>query len=143
MNYPEVKNKRIARLMAMQLLYAIEISGDGIARALPMVLEGLNPDDVQKSYGLKLAEIVIAQQERIDSLLTPRLANWSFERLAILDKILLRLGVAEMQNCPEVPAVVVLSEMTNIAKKFSTENSASFVNGVLETFFKEIQPQTR
>ena len=67
------------------------------------------------------------------------LQNWSFERIALIDRILLRMGVSEIFYMDDIPPKVTISEMVEIAKVFSTKESSGFVNGILDSVLKESQ----
>ena len=67
------------------------------------------------------------------------LQNWTFERIALIDRILLRMGVSEIFYMDDIPPKVTISEMVEIAKVFSTKESSGFVNGILDSVLKESQ----
>jgi transcription antitermination protein NusB len=126
------QSKRAARVMAMQVLYAMDVGQQGVRTALESVLDSHSIRDDQKSYGMKLINLVQEHRQELESDIYMHIQNWNPERLAILDKLLLLIGTAELRYCGDVPIAVVLSEMTAIAQKYSTAESARFVNGILE-----------
>ena len=79
---------------------------------------------------------VIENKSWADELICACLENWEYSRVAIVDKILLRMGVSEIYYMDDVPPKVSISEMVEIAKIFSTEESSRFVNGILDTIYK-------
>ena len=79
---------------------------------------------------------VIENKSWADELICKCLENWEYSRVAIVDKILLRMGVSEIYHMDDVPPKVSISEMVEIAKVFSTEESSGFVNGILDTIYK-------
>ena len=128
---------RPARVFAMQLLYAMEISGGTVADALPGVLEAQPLQDNMKKYGMKLVDLVLAHKAELDSEIEACSAHWGLERMATLDRIVLRIAMVELLYVTEVPMKVVISEAVQIAAKFSTDSSSTFVNGLLAGFMQK------
>ena len=128
---------RPARVFAMQLLYAMEISGGTVAEALPGVLEAQPLKDDMKKYGMKLVDLVLAHNSELDAEIEACSAHWGIERMATLDRIIIRIAMVELLYVTEVPFKVVVSEAIQIAAKFSTDSSNSFVNGLLAGFMQK------
>ena len=128
---------RPARVFAMQLLYAMEISGGTVADALPGVLEAQPLQDNMKKYGMKLVDLVLAHKAELDSEIEACSAHWGIERMATLDRIVLRIAMVELLYVPEIPMKVVISEAVQVAAKFSTDSSSTFVNGLLAGFMQK------
>ena len=120
-----------ARVFAMQLLYAMEISGGTVADVLPGVLEAQPLKDEMKKYGMKLVDLVLAHKTELDAEIEACSAHWGIERMATLDRIIIRIAMIELLYVTDVPYKVVLSEAVQIAAKFSTDSSGTFVNGLL------------
>ena len=80
---------------------------------------------------------VVENKSWADDLISNCLENWEYGRVAIVDKILLRMGVSEIYHMEDIPPKVSISEMVEIAKIYSTEESSSFVNGILDTIYKD------
>ena len=87
-----------------------------------------------------LLEGVDTHQDRLDALIAQRLRGWTMERLALVDLNVLRLGVFELLQRPEVPIAVVIDEAVELAKRYSTPESARFVNGVLSAIAAAVRP---
>ena len=115
----------------MQLLYAMEIAGSTAGEALPGVLDAQPLHDDMKKYGMKLVDLVQAHKAELDSEIEACSAHWGIERMAMLDRIVIRIAMVELLYVPEIPMKVVISEAVQIATKFSTDSSGSFVNGLL------------
>lgn len=122
---------RPARVFAMQLLYAMEIAGSTAGEALPGVLDAQPLQDEMKKYGMKLVDLVQAHKAELDTEIEACSAHWGIERMAMLDRIVIRIAMVELLYVPEIPMKVVISEAVQIAAKFSTDSSGSFVNGLL------------
>lgn len=127
---------RPARVFAMQLLYAMEITGQTVAQALPGVLEAQEIHDNQKKYGMRLVDLIQEHRADLDESIKASAAHWELDRMASLDRILLRIAMVELTYIPEVPMKVAISEAVQIAAKFSTDSSSSFVNGLLTGFLQ-------
>ncbi|CEG27797.1 transcription antitermination factor NusB [Bacillus sp. B-jedd] len=120
--------RRTAREKALQALFQIDVSDAEPASAIEHVLEGESPDP----YLAKLVNGAVENKRDLDSLISRNLEKWSMERLAAVDRNLLRLGAYELKYCSdEVPANVVLDEAIEIAKLYGDDQSSKFINGVL------------
>lgn len=127
---------RPARVFAMQLLYAMEITGQTVGEALPGVLEAQEIHENQRRYGMKLVDLIQEHRADLDESIKAAAAHWELDRMASLDRILLRIAMVELTYIPEVPMKVAISEAVQIAAKFSTDSSSSFVNGLLTGFLQ-------
>jgi transcription antitermination protein NusB len=120
--------RRTAREKALQALFQIDISKVEIEDALQHVLD----EEKSDPYLTKLVEGTIQHLEEIDGVIKGQLENWTIDRLAHVDRSLLRLAVFELLYCKEeVPTNVVLDEAIEIAKIYGDDQSSRFINGVL------------
>lgn len=120
--------RRIAREKALQALYQIDIAKVEVQDAMESVLNGVATD----SYFEALVTGIVENREQLDKLISENLENWTLERLASIDRNLLRIAVYEMIHSSEdVPVSVAMNEVIEIAKKFGDDQSSSFVNAVL------------
>ena len=127
--------RRKAREATMQALYALEINNGFPQDVLTLCDDSFNNSE-NDIYTRELFNCVVEKQSWADDLISQCLENWEYGRVAILDKILLRMGVSEIYHIDDVPPKVSISEMVEIAKVYSTEESSSFVNGILDTIYK-------
>ena len=127
--------RRRAREATMQALYALEINNEFPQDVLELCDNSFNNSE-NDVYTRELFNCVVEKQSWADDLISQCLENWEYGRVAILDKILLRMGVSEIYHIDDVPPKVSISEMVEIAKVYSTEESSSFVNGILDTIYK-------
>ena len=97
-----------------------------------------NLKETQISYSQKLFDLLMVNKEYVDELIQARLNNWDMSRLALIDKLILRMSTAEMFFMDEVPPKVSIAEGVEIAKIFSTKDSSSFVNGILDAIYNEV-----
>ncbi|MBM7651566.1 transcription antitermination factor NusB [Neobacillus cucumis] len=119
--------RRTAREKALQALFQIDVSNTEPTLAIEHVLEGEQHDD----YLNKLVLGVVEHKSEIDNLITANLENWSLDRLATVDRNLLRLAAFELTFSQEIPENVILDEAIEIAKVFGDDQSSKFINGVL------------
>ena len=127
--------RRKARELTMQALYALEINNGFPQDVLELCDDSFNNSE-NDIYTKELFNCVVEKKSWADDLISQCLENWEYGRVAILDKILLRMGVSEIYHIDDVPPKVSISEMVEIAKVYSTEESSSFVNGILDTIYK-------
>ncbi len=125
-----------ARELVLQGLYAQEIG-----EILPeeVVDKVIVDDDLSKEtleYARLLYEKVRLNSTWADDAITRLATNWDLNRIAVVDRIILRLAMTEIKEEPDVPVKVVLNEAIELAKSFSTAESSSFINGVLDSFAK-------
>lgn len=120
--------RRTAREKALQAIFQIDVSEAETNDALEHVLEGKKSDP----YLERLVSGTVQHMKDIDAVIKKYLENWTIERLANVDRNLLRLSVYELLYCQdEVPANVVIDEAIEIAKVFGDDQSSKFINGVL------------
>lgn len=124
-----------ARERALYLLY--EAHSKGIPPASTLELQLIEPDELTRSLVLG----VDGDLERIDALIAAKAKGWSLARMPVLDLNVMRLGVHELVSRPEVPTAVVLDEAVELAKRFSTDDSGRFVNGVLAAVAAEVRAE--
>jgi len=134
------KEKRLARVTALQILYARELSGNEPGDLLAYLAKEdnsqLSPDVV--TYSGKLSRITISEHENLDKLIQKRSRNWDMDRITLIDRLILRLSISEMFFMDDIPPKVSISEAVEIAKLFSTEDSSSFVNGILDSIYNDL-----
>jgi transcription antitermination protein NusB len=131
----ETASRRAARERALELLYEAEskdMSGGAIVAQLPVA-----PDPL----AVELVEGVDAHRDRIDEIVGRLVApTWSLARLASVDRAVLRIGVYELLAAPERSSALVINEGVVLARRFGTDDSPRFVNGVLAAVAAEVRP---
>ena len=138
------EEKRITRYICLQLLYSTELSNQNkIGDLLKNFFKGENAlfDNISKEqvdYIKKLYKTTIDNKEKVDAIIIKKLNNWDITRLAAIDKAILRMSISEMLFIDEVPPKVSITEGVEIAKVFSTDDSSSFVNGILDAVYNNI-----
>jgi N utilization substance protein B len=138
-----VRNRTRARGWALQALYAWEQRGGAPEMTVPILHElfaNLRVSPQNRPYAEILVRLVGTNLPRIDATIVESLTNWRMERLAVVDRAILRLGTAEMMFVDDVPARLVIREMVQLAEKYGTHESARFVNGVLDAVMRRVAP---
>ncbi|SVD40032.1 uncharacterized protein METZ01_LOCUS392886, partial [marine metagenome] len=90
------------------------------------------------NYGKQLSNLVITHADETNKLIKDRSQNWDFDRITLIDKLILKMALVEMIYINEVPPKVSIAEGVEIAKEFSTEDSSSFINGILDSVYNEM-----
>lgn len=131
--------RRKAREYAVQALYALDLNPQPVSEFLNIFWE-MNPcrEGIQ-DYANSLIEGTMAHRDRIDALISGHSSNWKIDRMAVTDRNILRLGTFELLEEGSVPSSVVINEAIEIAKKYGTTDSATFINGVLDSIHHEIE----
>lgn len=125
-----------ARCVVLEVLYSIEVGAkDNIESNLDYCASLHNLADDGFAFARKLFETVNANLAEIDAVLKQHIKNWDMNRLAIVDKNVLRLGVGEIKYFPETPVKVAIDEAIELAKRYGSADSGRFVNGVLDAIY--------
>ncbi len=127
--------RRKSREFALKLLYRIDLTGEEWEE-LSRTLSDYGGSKSIHEYGSALVECVLNHQAEIDEILSSNAKNWSLNRMATLDRNILRIGLAEHLVLASAPPAVIINEAVDIATKFSTEHSGAFVNGVLDRILR-------
>jgi N utilization substance protein B len=127
-----------AREAALQMLFAIEASGGDPERAIDDFWRELPGDAEGRAYADEVVRGVRSQLAELDTQLARASKNWRLERMTRVDRNVLRLGAWELAQKLDVPRAVVLDEAVELAKRFGSEESAPFVNGVLDRVADEL-----
>jgi len=135
-----VDKRTKARELAMQALYQLNVQGSELLERLydDFLVEAEKNDFVRK-LAFDWTREAWENIQQCDKLITDSTIRWQFSRLSPVDKSILRLAVYQLKFCPDIPPKVVINEAIELAKKFSTEKSGSFVNGVLDAVLKKLE----
>lgn len=122
-----------ARERALTLLYEAELKGEQPSVVMKALLAEPDP------YTVTLVQAVEARGPEVDTLIADAAIGWDLDRMAVVDRNVLRLAVAELLSCADVPTAVVLNEAVELASAYSTDDSGRFVNGVLATVATKVR----
>ncbi len=137
-----VSQRRLARERVLQALYAYDIS-----RSAPDFLSQDIFKDIENGphleFARKLYRDTLENMVALDLILQDHLEHWDIARVNPIDRGLLRMGIAEILYCEEIPTKVTINEVIELAKRYSTEESPKFVNGILDAALKQLSSEGR
>lgn len=129
--------RRRARELTLQVLFQIDLTGCDLDKAWNDALEREQPAEAVREYATRLCRGVFAQRAELDAEIVRRAREWSLDRMAAVDRTILRMGLWELLHAPDVPHNVVANEAVELAKAYSTADSSRFVNGILGSLIRE------
>ncbi len=133
-----------ARELVVQALFQLDVQGSELLDRLMREFFLLNEaDERTRKLAWEWTKGTWKDLENCDELIKAATIRWQFSRLSPVDKSILRLAVYQLRSCPDIPPKVVINEAIELAKKFSTDKSGPFVNGVLDAVMKKLQTPDR
>ena len=128
--------RRIVRERVLQILYAYEMNHESLQLLIDGTLSDIK-DKADKKFANDLINKVLIHIKELDEKILERVANWEMNRIALMDKLLLRMGICELLYFPDIPPKVSINESIEIAKDFSTAGSGKFINGILDAILSD------
>jgi N utilization substance protein B len=142
-----VGQRRRARECALQMLFQIDMAGGAPAEVYPHFWKEHEAELEVREFAQGLVEGVMKEREALDRIIAGSADNWRVERMAVVDRNILRVAVYELAWLPDTPPIVVLDEAIEVGKKYGSEQSGSFINGILDAVRKRVErgevPTTR
>ena len=134
----KMRNRTKSREYALQMLYQTDIRRVGHEQILEEFWQAHEPvaDDI-KIFAKELFTGTIAHQQEIDTLIRTHADNWDLNRMAVIDRNILRLGAFELLHVEDVPTKVCINEAIELAKRFGDAESGKFINGILDAIHKK------
>jgi len=123
----------------MQALYQLNVQGPDMLEQLGLFFQEAEPDDFVRNLASDWSKGTWENLVQCDELIASSTIKWQFTRLSPVDKSILRLSVYQLKFCSDIPPKVVINEAIELAKKYSTDKSPGFVNGVLDAVLKKIE----
>lgn len=131
-------SRRLARETAFKALFQIDLGKSTTEQALRYVLQGVNLNESEVRFTREMVEGTIGHLVELDRLIQKYLVNWELSRLSAVDRNLLRLALFEILYRPDIPNAVAINESLELAKKYgSSEETAAFINGILDRVASE------
>ncbi|MBI4682385.1 MAG: transcription antitermination factor NusB [Nitrospirae bacterium] len=125
--------RRRAREYALQILFQLDLTGNKISdKVFEEFWEGNEEEQEVKEFTYQIVENTRTHLSEIDKIIKKAAENWAIERMAVIDRSILRAATYELVYRTDIPKSVVINEALEIAKKYSTEESAPFINGILD-----------
>jgi len=128
-----------ARELTMQALYQLDVQGPDLFELLDRFFTEADEDDFVRKLASDWTRGTWENLEQCDEPIIASTIKWQFTRLSPVDKSILRLAVYQLKFCSDIPPKVVINEAIELAKKFSTDKSPAFVNGVLDAILKKLK----
>jgi N utilization substance protein B len=139
------QGRRRAREAALQMLYQTEVGQlpfiEAASSHFAIGADAIELDDESREYAVELARGSWQAKQEIDSYISDATRNWRVERLTVIDRLLLRLAVHELLSHPATPPRVVIDEAIELARAYSGDEAAKFVNGVLDGVFRRLKEE--
>ncbi len=135
--------RRRGREAALQILYQWDVGRGDVNRAVETFFEHQWPDaqaapDDVRTFASALARDTVARLGAVDAVVAETAQNWRPERMAVLDRLILRMAVCELMRDIDTPPAVVINEALELARTFSTEDAVKFINGMLDAIRKKL-----
>ena len=127
-----MKSRTRARQLALQFLYQVDLLGQEKIEDLAGFLRGEEKPGEARTYARHLIEGTLEARESLDGTIQSVAQNWEISRMAVIDRNVLRLATFELLMCDDIPPNVAINEAIELGKRFSTAQSGSFINGILD-----------
>ncbi|MHB2153238.1 transcription antitermination factor NusB [Calditrichota bacterium GD2] len=136
-------SRRKERELVFKVLFAHEFNPIPLSEQLEFLAEDLENKKRITPYVRKLASLCIEKKDEFDGRIKPKLINWDFDRVAVTDRILLRMALAEFLYFEDIPPEVTIDEMIELGKKYGAPKSGRFINGILDAILKELKGENK
>ncbi len=125
-----------ARELTLQALYRLDLTDGSPRECLEDVLSSRGVEEVVYQYAERLFYGIVEKRQELDGLMESHTANWTVERMSVVDRNILRIGAYEILYMDDVPYRVAIDEAVELAKRFGTRDSGAFINGILDSIAK-------
>jgi transcription antitermination factor NusB len=127
-----MKKRTRARELALQFLYQLDLRGPDFLGEAKAFFRSEEEDKSSREFATGLVNGVAAHREELDAVIRAVAQNWEITRMAVIDRNVLRMAAYELFHCPDIPPKVAINEAIELGKRFSTQNSGAFINGILD-----------
>ncbi|MDZ7859640.1 MAG: transcription antitermination factor NusB [Candidatus Krumholzibacteriota bacterium] len=134
-----MSRRRKAREIALQALYAVQLSSQDWEKALSENVSRRHSSGEAVDYAEALVERVVKESGKLDLMIEEVLENWDFERISVVDLLILKIALVELIHFPSTPKNVIINEAVEVAHRFSSKNAGEFVNGILDELASRIR----
>ena len=137
-----MKKRTRGREMALQFLYQVDLRGQEHLAEAKGFVRGEETDREARSFALRLIEGAWGERSHIDEIIQAVAQNWDISRMAVIDRNVLRIAAYELLYCKDIPPKVAINEAIELGKRYSTQNSGAFINGILDKIkSRHVDPQ--
>jgi transcription antitermination factor NusB len=127
-----LKKRTRARELALQFLYQLDLRGPEVLGEAGRFVRSEEQDASAREFALAIVRGVQERRDELDAVIRGVAQNWEIKRMAVIDRNVLRLATWELLHCPDIPPKVSINEAIELGKRFSTQNSGGFINGILD-----------
>lgn len=131
--------RRRSRELAMQALFYMDIHQNTSPELVERFCEYFSPPQKTRPFFFKLVNGVLAAKPEIDALIERFSKNWKITRMSFVDRNVMRIAVYEMLYCPDIPSKVSINEAVDVGKKYGSEESGAFINGIIDSIRMAIE----
>ena len=133
--------RRQARELAMQALFYMDMQNQASLQMLEYFCEIFRPSKKSDPFFLKLVSGVLESRAEIDALIERFSKNWKINRMSCVDRNVMRIAVYELLYCQDIPPKVSINEAVDVGKKFGTEESGAFINGIMDSIWAALEEE--
>ncbi|MGM0453191.1 MAG: transcription antitermination factor NusB [Thermodesulfobacteriota bacterium] len=131
-----MKNRRKSRELALQALFCIDMLEEETEPLIEEICRLIDPPEKARPYFLTLVNGVVEHRQDIDERIVGTSSNWKLSRMSFVDRNIIRLSVYELLFRDDIPPKVAINEAIDVGKKFGTEKSGGFINGILDSVYQ-------
>jgi N utilization substance protein B len=131
--------RRKARELAMQALFCMDMRNNASVEMLAHFCENFQTSEKSQAFFLKLVNGVLETKGELDALIDRFSKNWDISRMSCVDRNVMRIAVFELRYCDDIPPKVSINEAVDVGKKFGTEESGAFINGIMDSIRGELE----
>jgi transcription antitermination factor NusB len=135
-----VKKRTRSRELALQFLYQLDLRGDELLPEAKEYIRGEERDAETAKFALRLVQGTFDHWDELDAAIQSVAQNWNISRMAVVDRNVLRLATYELLHCQDIPPKVAINEAIELGKRYSTQNSGAFINGILDKIMNRARP---
>ncbi len=137
-------NRRLVREVALQALYAFRQSGDSLQHIIDTVVsDHVKESKEARRFSEQLIFRTLEHEEEFDEIISKHAQNWDINRLALIDRLVLKMALCEFLHFEEIPTKVTINEAIEIVKRYSTAKSGKFVNGILDAALEVLKEEDK
>ena len=127
-----MKKRTRARELALQFLYQLDLRGDALLEEAEESLRNEERDAETREFAIRLIHGTYEHRGEVDTVIQDVAQNWNIARMAVVDRNVLRIATHELLHCQDIPPKVAINEAIELGKRYSTQNSGAFINGILD-----------
>lgn len=138
-------NRREVRETVLKAIYALQLSKDSLQHIASTLIQKreIGKDKENRRFAERLFFLTVEHEEELDEIIADHIKNWDIHRLALIDRLVLKMALCEFLYFEEIPTKVTINEAIELVKRYSTAKSGRFVNGILDAALTDLQKENR